>query len=307
MNAELSARERREIEEAMLERELDPDFALVADYAAGALPPDAAETVRLRIEQDPEFRELAAPVLLAWESRPAEPVDMAELTRAWLQLRRRAGMPAVPGQNDPALAGDVAAFNMRMERERSRRVRRRALQFAAAFAVLLAAPYAAVRYLQDVAPGGERPATGFVGIPTDHVQQVLAPGTTGTFPDGSTWTVIRPGTSVSFVGRFREGRVVYVEGDARFEVVKGAGDFVVHTPGAEITVTGTRFTVTTAADGTTTVSVHEGEVRLRGRFDDPTRHRRVSVLPAGQTGKVRRNAQPEGGLIYDGFRPAPAR
>lgn len=304
MKTLLSARERREIEDAILEREMDPDFALVADYAAGELDAEAASAVEKRMETDPAFADLAAPVLLAWQAPPVtEPVSREELTRAWLQLRRRAGMPPVAGQSEPAVLDDLAAFQARVERARTRRLRRRVLRAAAVIAFLLVAPYALIKYRAvGGATGLDQELKGFVGIPMDRMQQTTFQPMTNRLPDGSTWMGLEPGTSVSYLKDFRTGRLVYFSGSARFEIAKGKDEFTIHTLGAEITVVGTSFTVATAPDGVTTVKVDDGTVLLRGRFDDPTEHRRVSVLPAGQVGRVKRNAQPEGGLVYDGFR-----
>lgn len=304
MSTKLSRQEEREIQEALLEREMDPDFALVSDYAAGELDAETAGSVVNRIQSDPAFAELAAPLLLAWEApRVTEPAGTDEVQRAWLQLRRRAGMPAVPGQSEPAVLDDLAAFQARAELARTKHLRRRVMRAAAVIAFLLVTPYALIKYREIGGSAGlDQELKGFVGIPMDRVQQTTFQPMTNTLPDGSTWMGLEPGTSVSHQKEFRTGRLVYFSGSARFHVAKGKGEFTIYTLGAEITVVGTDFTVATAPDGATTVKVDDGTVLLRGRFDDPTEHRRVSVLPSGQVGRVRRNGQPEGGLIYDGFR-----
>ena len=107
--------------QAMLERDLDPDFALISDYVCGELEADETAVVRERLQKDPNFRELAEPLLLAWSIPPkSRPKSQDELLRAWLKLRRRAGMPPVPGQEKLDETEELAAYYQRQERESRR-------------------------------------------------------------------------------------------------------------------------------------------------------------------------------------------
>lgn len=87
-----------ESQEAIIERDGNPDSALLSDYIAGELSSRKTVEVAQRLEQDAEFRELAEPLLMAWSVPPTStPVSREELVSAWLQVRALAGLPAIPG------------------------------------------------------------------------------------------------------------------------------------------------------------------------------------------------------------------
>jgi len=87
-----------ESQEAIIERDANPDSALLSDYIAGELSARKTVEVAQRLEHDREFRENAEPLLMAWSVPPrSKPVTPEELLRSWLQVRRRADLPDIPG------------------------------------------------------------------------------------------------------------------------------------------------------------------------------------------------------------------
>src|SRR5438876_563488 len=112
---------------------------------------------------------------------------------------------------------------------------------------------------------------------------------TASLPDGSTAT-LSAATRLRYNPTFAMGREVYLAGEAKFDVKPSAvRPFIVKTEAAEITVRGTSFTVTGFERAATIVVVHEGVVRVRGRFDDPKVKPKAVVLVAGQRATVIRN------------------
>lgn len=53
---------------AAAEREEGDAYALVMDYLMGALTPNERARVELRLEHDPAFSRIAAPIIAAWEN-----------------------------------------------------------------------------------------------------------------------------------------------------------------------------------------------------------------------------------------------
>jgi RNA polymerase sigma-70 factor (ECF subfamily) len=80
-----------ESQEAIIEREGNPESALISDYIVGELSAERAAEVKRRLEEDADFREIAEPLLMAWSVSPtSKPVSPEELTRAWDAVRQRA-------------------------------------------------------------------------------------------------------------------------------------------------------------------------------------------------------------------------
>lgn len=70
------------------------DLELITSFLNGQLDPDRVEQVRQRLEDDPEFRDLAAPMLLTWSVPPhheRHPRPAGEIERHWDEFTRRAG------------------------------------------------------------------------------------------------------------------------------------------------------------------------------------------------------------------------
>jgi RNA polymerase sigma-70 factor, ECF subfamily len=85
-----------ESQEAIIERDGNPDSALISDYIAGELSLKRRKEVARRLEEEPAFREIAEPLLMAWSVSPrSKPVPPQDLLRSWHQARARAELPAV--------------------------------------------------------------------------------------------------------------------------------------------------------------------------------------------------------------------
>lgn len=240
----------REEQEARLEREMDPDMALVSDYVTGELPEEQARAVRERIATDADFRDLAEPLLIAAEHGPRfQPMPRAELERRWLDLRRRIGLPelASRGAADPSL--DAFRRTIAVEKRRARR--NWTLGIAATILVIL---------LPALIDG--------YGDVRDNLYRTTEWGSTEiiALPDGSRATL----SMGSKLGRIPYGaaRTWILRGEATFDVVQAAVPFVVETESGFITVTGTRFTVHAYRGEPTVVSVEEGSVRVQARDAD---------------------------------------
>ena len=83
-----------ESQEAIIERDGNPESALISDYIVGELAPEVSSDVERRLESDDGFREIAEPLLMAWSVPPrSQPLTADELARGWDEVRRRAGLP----------------------------------------------------------------------------------------------------------------------------------------------------------------------------------------------------------------------
>ena len=83
--------EHYESQEAIIEREGNPESALISDYIVGELSAERAAEVQRRLEEDSDFRQIAEPLLMAWSVSPtSERVSADELTRSWDTVRQRA-------------------------------------------------------------------------------------------------------------------------------------------------------------------------------------------------------------------------
>ena len=70
------------------------DIELITMYLNGHLDPEGMDAVRRRIEEDAAFRDLAAPLFLAWSVPPhfeRHPRPEGELERDWAEFARRTG------------------------------------------------------------------------------------------------------------------------------------------------------------------------------------------------------------------------
>lgn len=74
--------------EAMIDEQLD----LITQYLNSQLDPERAEEVRRRLQQDRDFLQLAAPLLLAWDAmRNGRPARAGESERRWDEFTKKAG------------------------------------------------------------------------------------------------------------------------------------------------------------------------------------------------------------------------
>ena len=278
--------EDQEIHEAMLDRELNPDFALISDFACGELPEAKAAEVRARLETDPDFRELAEPLLLAYSVPPkTKPMSHQELLRAWLQVRRRAGMPAVPGQDDFDEREQLRAYYERKRKAHARESRGYFLRVASIFILLISIPMFGIWWQRAHVTPPPPPVAGVEEIRTFQSVTVK-------LPDGSA-AALANATVMRYNSGFVGGRRVHLDGEGRFEVVPSRGAFYVTTESAEIMVTGTSFTLRAYKGQPTIVTVLEGTVQVRALFDKPPMLPSTLVLRAGQAAQINRNSQPE--------------
>jgi len=70
------------------------DLRLVTEYLNHQLDPERVKVVRQRLEDDPAFREFAAPLLLAWSVPPtwqSNPVPRGEIEKHWDEFTKMAG------------------------------------------------------------------------------------------------------------------------------------------------------------------------------------------------------------------------
>jgi hypothetical protein len=70
------------------------ELELITSYLNGHLDPDRLEQVRRRLDDDPEFRDFAAPMLLTWrvpKHLARHPRPVGELEKHWDEFTKRAG------------------------------------------------------------------------------------------------------------------------------------------------------------------------------------------------------------------------
>jgi len=260
----------REEHEAILEREMDPDMALLSDYLAGELSDEQDAQVRARIQKDSDFRDLAAPLLLAAEhgARPS-PMPRADLDRKWLELRRRIGLPELTG-SAPRADSAMAGYNKLLQSDKRSAFKRIAIGLAAVLLITIVPP-AVIMYRQTIG--------NYHGTDWGRTEIV-------SMPDGSKAT-LSMGTQLVRIGAAEPNTREYVlKGEASFEVVHSNVPFVVYTESAAITVTGTKFTVHAYLKEPTLVAVQEGTVRVQPRNSDGKEFGlQLSVAP-GQRARI---------------------
>jgi len=238
----------KEEQEAILERDMDPDMALLSDYVIGELTDEQDAAVRARIQNDPDFRDMAMPLLLAAEhgARPS-PMPRADLDRKWVELRRRIGLPELGGAA-PRADSALSMYSKLISADKRATTRRRVIAFAALL-VLLVAPPAVIMYRSTIG--------NYHGTDWGRTELV-------SMQDGSRAT-LSMGTELVRIGDAATTREFVLKGEAAFDVTHGTVPFVVYTQSATITVTGTKFTVHAYLKEPTTVSVQEGTVRVQPR------------------------------------------
>lgn len=266
----------REEQEALLETSLDPDMALISDYLAGELSEQQAGDVRARIEKDADFRDMAEPLLLAYEyAPPRKSVPLDAMRDKWLQLRERIGLPPVAGtaaSNDPA----IARFRETMAREK-RKARRATIAAIAALLVITVMPLT-IPFVMHIGDGVRTAYGSTTVVPMEDGSRALVAG-------GS--RLVRGPQFGTY------SREVTLTGEAAFEVAHGSIPFVVWTGAASITVTGTKFTVHAYEYEPTVVDVLEGTVSLRGRDEDGSSFGPVLTVGPGQRATVTRGFAPK--------------
>jgi hypothetical protein len=215
------------------------DLELITSYLNGHLDPERVEAVRRRLEEDPAFLDLAAPVLLTW-SVPTHlerhPRPVGELERDWEAFVRRTGF----GQKRrPPTWRDHPIWR-----------RYRGLLVALFIFGLGAAVVTGIPALLSRGPLHEWYVTrrDFAAVPYQ----------TGWIPLGdSIFVELTPNASLRATREsVRGGRVVILDGEARFRVL--ALDTVAAEPRKSALVVRTRAGMVTA---------QEGEFRVAARAD----------------------------------------
>ena len=108
-------------------------------------------------------------------------------------------------------------------------------------------------------------------------------------PDGSKVTLTGPGYIELAANNF-EKRNIYFEGDGFFSVSQGNTPFIISTPGAKVTVLGTKFNLSTAK--TLELSVLEGLVALKTDKETRKLHQGQEALLQQGTLVVRQISDP---------------
>ena len=240
----------QEEQEARLEREMDPDMALVSDYVTGDLSEEQARAVRERIATDADFRDLAEPLLIAAEHGPRfQPIPREQLERKWLELRRRIGLPDLA--RDPRTDPSLDSFRRTIAVEKRRSRRNWVLGIAALILFIL---------LPNLI-GGYRDIQDNLHRTTEWGSaEIIA------LPDGSRAT-LSMGSKLSRIPYGAE-RTWILRGEATFEVVPSGTRFIVETESANVIVTGTRFAVHAYRGEPTVVTVAEGSVHVQAKDAD---------------------------------------
>lgn len=286
MNDRVAPRHPRDIAEDRLAEEqaaLDPDLALLSRYVDGELDARERESVERRLESDPDFQRLADPLLAVARVPPLAPaMSREELERQWLELRRRIGLPEIPGHPVPDAGSRVVRQAVEWRRRAGGGVGRRVLQGAAAVLVLaLGAPLAGNWYERT--------------FDYQRVETAANASAEVALPDGSRAT-LAGGSTLRFRHDFAAGgpRRVFLDGEAGFSVVRGesTAPFEVHAAGAVITVVGTGFTVHGYGSEPVLVTVRSGSVRVQSFDDRGDALGDALLVSAGQRARAGTNVRP---------------
>jgi hypothetical protein len=226
----------------------DADIELITEYLNEHLDPERMEQVRQRLDEDPAFRDLAAPLLLTW-SIPTHlerhPRPVGELERDWAEFVRRTGFPGTQPPRKPHWR----------EHPMWRRIRLPLL----ALLILAVAPYVvfAVSALVTRTPLREWYVTrrDFAVVPQRDGWIPLGDSIEVQFAPGTTLRATREATA--------DARQVLLSGTARFRVLAldsitpepRRNGIIVRTRGGVVTAGEAEFTVTARGD-TTDVEVH---------------------------------------------------
>ena len=266
----------REEEAARLERETDPDMALVSDYVSGELDADREAEVRRRIATDPEFRALAEPLLAVYADRPALEYDRDDLARSWEEITRRIGIAA-----NPPAPGDPAVVDFKRDVKRNRGRSARMIGWSVAALIMLTILPRAGAFVYHAREDAGRTAWN------STTTRPLADGSVAIL--GSRTRLVQIGDLASDAERW-----VVLDGEVTLTVKHIPGrSFIVRARSADIEVTGTRFTVRSYGEAETIVTVKEGSVRVKARALEGKRYVGTLDLIAGQTARVHRGFAPE--------------
>jgi hypothetical protein len=256
----------------------DPDLELITDYLTNQLPPERLAEVKWRLEHDEAFRELAAPLVLAWTVPPLwqrDPVPSRQVAKYWNDFTKRTG---ILERQQPKAA---------KPRRRRRWLRWVVLLLLAPIVI----PVLAFGVLIVVAVfSGLRNARQVADVRwTEHVASAVTKD--GWMPIANGWVKLDSGAKVltATVAQGPRVNMVKLEGSARFRRAPG-GDvastsdttfLTVMTSAGFVSSPGGEFRVTTRVDTT------EVEVLARPGTTSPTRDLvALSNAPGGAPGIV---------------------
>lgn len=261
--------------------EMAADLELIINALNGHLSPERVAEVTRRLEEDPAFRDLAAPMLLTW-SVPSylerHPRPVGELETAWTEFAERAGIPS-PAAASGARPSDRVLWSRRTTWERI-------LWFVVAFMIIV--PLGATIWYDvidptdvpeptaaSVAPAVPAPTTTGAPTPAARTEPLpVAPSTDAVpVPYRSDWITLENGVEVQLTPgadlrvaprRLHGMRHVILTGTARFRVPDldppdtpmRTQTLVVETPVGFVTASESEFTVTAGAD-TTELRIHQ--------------------------------------------------
>ncbi|MBK7908682.1 MAG: hypothetical protein IPJ78_19330 [Gemmatimonadetes bacterium] len=240
--------------------EMAADLELIINALNGHLSPERVAEVTRRLEEDPAFRDLAAPMLLTW-SVPSylerHPRPVGELEAAWTEFAEQAGIAQPATSSAPRPSGRVLWSR--------RRTWERIMWFVVAF--MLIVPMGATIWYDVIKPE-------YFPEPTDGYVAPAVPATTEAepVPYRSGWITLENGIDVQLTPgaelrvsprRLRGMRHLILTGTARFRVPEldppgtptRTQALVVETPVGFVTASESEFTVAAGAD-TTEVQLH---------------------------------------------------
>lgn len=242
------------------------DWPFLARYLAGECDPGETEAFERWLASHPARRREFEAIRLAWERAASH--EHAERADAALgRVMARAGI-AAPRSGARRASATVGRFSG-------------ILRLAAVLAV---AVVPAFYWLSHRERGGDEVVTT-AEAPAETFETTRAQRATLRLPDG-TRIVLAPESRLDVAGDFgRRGRVVWLRGEAYFEVARDPErPFVVRTEGAATEVLGTSFVVRTGREeGGTEVVVVDGRVGLRPAGADASP---ALPLGRGEAGRV---------------------
>ena len=235
--------------------EMAADLELLITALNGHLSPERVAEVTRRLEEDPAFRDLAAPMLLTW-SVPSylerHPRPVGELESAWTEFAEMAGI-AQPAAASAARPSGRVLWSRRRTWERI-------MWFIVAF--MLIVPMGATIWYDVIKPE-------YFPEPTDGYVAPAVPATTEAdpVPYRSGWITLDNGIDVQLTPgaelrvsprRLRGMRHLILTGIARFRVPEldppgtptRTQALVVETPVGFVTASESEFTVAAGADST---------------------------------------------------------
>lgn len=257
--------------EALVREELSQpdhaDYLLITDYLSGELSPVDRERFEDRLRSDPEFRELAEPLLLIGElgvARQPRPIDLAEADRTWDKVKERMGLEEL----------GIRTLTRAEKRSRWRHGRNWVLTSIAALFTGWVVSKVEPRLF---------PAPGMYV----HFDASFTQDSSTTLRD-ETQVTLAAGSRLSYLPWFGDADedTLSLDGEGTFTIAPGPRrPLVIDGPGVEVTAFEGRLTVEAfAARPIAYVKVHEGRAAVRTRT--VYGYGEVLTLRAGESARV---------------------